>query len=250
VSISSEQYKRIIYWFNKGNELSISEGAKSYNDLSALRTAFFIYKENYRVLRKAIQNYYKQPEILKEDSVRRWRRQRILIKDFQNSLTSAWSFVERYKNPKYYLKDTFHCFFKELRNFTVHKQILPLLSVSLHKEDFTEIRYETFKRENFQKYLENSLKEHPNRIGYEKALSYLLSLQKDKSLNEILADYDSKISKYYIDEVRNIVNTNYENLMKFSTETGEVHKHFPNHPITASKLRHLNYLLLKASKNQ
>jgi len=75
-------------------------GFAVFKNISALRISYSIYYENYRTIKRSFKTYYSDENLINQNSVKRWRKQRIIIKDFHNLVTSAQSYVEYIKTGK------------------------------------------------------------------------------------------------------------------------------------------------------
>lgn len=103
----------------RSEEIRKLDGYIYFKTIQAIRNSFFIYKHNYISWKKALVDYYSNEDNSTSDSVRRHSRQRVLITKIHNVLSSSTTFNEIYNKGR--LEDSFHCFIKELRNFTMHK---------------------------------------------------------------------------------------------------------------------------------
>lgn len=246
-----EEFLRL---FRIVDKLMITEGAVIYKDLMHLRTAIFIYKENYRILKKTLKSYHSDIRNLNSNSVKRWRQQRVLIKDFHNVLTSVRTYIEQHDYQESYLKDPFHCFMKELRNFIIHKQTLRLVSkATAEKRKF--IRYESMDWKAFENYLDEQINEHKKRNGLKYAKDYLLSLSGKVSLDKVLEDYDRKVSLFHKGFLLDKVRANSGQLEEFAKEVTNIHQKereigmTTDYPITKPQLRHLLFLIIKSKSD-
>ena len=238
--------KERVRLINELDNLKATEGALIYRELTRLRTAIFIYKENYRILKKSLQKYHSDPQNIGINSVKRWRLQRILVKDFHNVIMSARAYVEQ--NNKNYLSDPFHCFMKELRNFIVHKEGLRLISKATTEEG-NRIRYESVDLKNFAVYLDEQIQKHKDWNGLKYAKEYFSKLPNKVSFNKLLEEYDIKITSYHVDFFLSKVKANstpLEELVKKVTALHQRAKELDmttDYPITEAQLRHLRYLI-------
>jgi len=227
-----------------------SEGAAQYRELLNLRVAFFVFKDNGRSLNKTLIKYYSDTRNQRVNSVRRWRHQRILVKDFYNVLLSARTYVEQ--NDQNHLNDPFHCFMKELRNFIVHRQVLPLVSKAKAENGQWNL-YESIKEQVFQEYLSKQIQKDPNRKGIQNAQKFLQKLEGNIRLKELFVEYNKKITSLHARCIFDKVKVNMKLLKNFAEEVTVVHNRArelgmtTDHPITESQLRHLNYLMCKSA---
>ena len=228
------------------NEIRASHEFRSFKSLLKLKMIYFIYRQNYIELRKSLNEYYIHPNILEYNSIKRFRRQRILIKDFHNVLASARVLAEFI--DKNYLQDRFHCFMKELRNYIMHVSHLPLTS-KMTSGRILPPRYESIQKEDFQTYLNQQVEQFPKRIGLKLANKFLLQTQDSINLNEIFAQYDEKLKCLHKVCVSNHIKRNSTDLQYLIMLTERAQTIFNqigaqnSSPITKPRLRYLKYVL-------
>ena len=250
--VTERKWLKLIHEFEN---LHATEGASIYRELTRLRTAIFIYKENYRTLKKALRKYHSDQHNIAENTIKRWRPQRILVKDFHNVIMSARTYVEQ--NNKNHLNDPFHCFMKELRNFIVHREGLRLISRAITEEG-KMIRYETIDWKTFKVYLDERIHEFRKKQKIEApkhAKDFLSKLPDKISFNKLLEEYDRIITAFHTDYFLDKVAANRTSLRKFVKEVAIIHqkakelKMPPDHPITEAQLRHLRFVIRKNDKS-
>src|SRR5690606_6725292 len=121
--------------------------------LLELRGSRLILVVNYYEWKKACKSYHDADRETRFDDTWRWRRQRAIIRAFHNLIVSFRSYVEHIKElvereninqaSKEYLqnelslfeKSHITCFVVLLRNMMVHRQVYPLISKSIGRED-------------------------------------------------------------------------------------------------------------------
>lgn len=241
-------YDKLDKGFKMVNEIRISNAYSTFQDLLNLKMPYFIYRQNYIKLRKSLNEYYSHPNILELSSIKRFRRQRMLIKDFHNVLASARVLAEFIDED--YLQDEFHCFMKELRNYIFHISHLPLISKWTSGRNLP-VRYESIQREKFELYLNNQIEEHPKWKGLRLAINFLVRIEDSINLNEIFEQYNQKL--IILNEVCliNYLKNNSEELAMLISSTEQVQLIFDelgarnSSPITRPRLRYLKYVLNK-----
>ncbi|WP_396633548.1 hypothetical protein [Maribacter sp. R86514] len=179
------------------SEIQNTKSLRVYNIFKSLtnpRTVFYIFLNNYIELKKEIQIYYSETFELENGLLRRTS-QKKLIRLYHNYLSSARVFTEQYVQED--IKDDFHCFIKELRNYSIHKGFFPLSS-RFEINQKTESRYESLQVNKIEDYLkieiENSKKRKQGLIN---ALNYLNSQKPTLNLNIILEKYFYKMLEEY-----------------------------------------------------
>lgn len=172
-----------------------TEGYKKFRELLEFRTSFFVYRRNYIDFNNSIKEYYSTLDTLHNNSIKRWYRQRNIIKHIHNVLYSARTLVEKYWKGEV-LDDSFHCFMKELRNYITHKNSFPLTSKRILSNG--EIRrFETIRLDGFKEYLEYEICEHPKWNGLRLAEAFLIKVESDINLNELLFKYNDKLNEMH-----------------------------------------------------
>lgn len=245
-------------------------GFSVFKNISSIRISFSIYYENYRTLKKSFETYYSDENLITQNSVKRWRKQRIIIKDFHNLVASAQSYVDYIKTSKNQVllseiiqhqldkqifKSPQYQFIRALRNFLIHHQILPLISIkSLMRGENgvnKSLRFESIDRQIFEDYLNERIKD-PKKTQDRAAKAFLDSKIDKVNLNEIVEESMNLFRSFHHWLVIQIVNENYNSLHDFSKNVSENHKFAlkfklnKSIPITFSQEKYLNYLLRKA----
>ena len=101
-----------------------SESFQIFRGLARPRIIFNIYLGNYLDLKKELERYYSHENSIFDKTVKSRFGIKKLIRYYQNVLTSARIYVDTYVEDD--LSDSFHCFMKELRNYSIHKEVFPL----------------------------------------------------------------------------------------------------------------------------
>ncbi|MBL4755928.1 MAG: hypothetical protein JKY52_20340 [Flavobacteriales bacterium] len=141
---------------------------------------------------------------------------------------------------------------KELRNFIVHRQVLPLVSKAKAENGQWNL-YESIKEQVFQEYLSKQIQKDPNRKGIQNAQKFLQKLEGNIRLKELFVEYNKKITSLHARCIFDKVKVNMKLLKNFAEEVTVVHNRArelgmtTDHPITESQLRHLNYLMCKSA---
>ncbi|WP_405383868.1 hypothetical protein [Maribacter sp. LLG6340-A2] len=227
-------------------EIRNSDGYKCFKTIQTIRNSFFIYKHNYISWKKALVEFYSNEVNLTSDSVRRHFRQRILVAKIHNLLSSATIFNEIHNVGR--LEDSFHCFIKELRNFTMHKQYFPLRSHAEYTVS-EDVRFESFQTDEFRTYLQIQIVEHPNWKGLKRALDFLENIFDSIDLEDLLDKYDKKMNVFYNQKIRKYVSANRKLFFELMNETEKVHldllnvNKLPKYPLSPPELRYIKLIL-------
>ena len=179
------------------SEIQNTKSLRIYNIFKSLtnpRTVFHIFLNNYIELKKEIKIYYSESFELENGLIRRTS-QKKLIRLYHNYLSSARVFTEQYVQEN--IKDDFHCFIKELRNYSIHKGFFPLSS-RFEINQKTDLRYESLQVYKIEDYLNIEIEKSKKRKqGLINALNYLNSQKPTLNLNIILEKYFYKMLEEY-----------------------------------------------------
>lgn len=236
----------------KSEEIKKSNGYLCFKTIQTFRNSFFIYKHNYISWKKALIEYYSDEHNSTSNSVKRYFRQRVLITKIHNVLSSSTTFNEIYNKGQ--LEDSFHCFIKELRNFTMHKQYFPLRS-HMEYTVYEDRKFESFQTDKFQTYLQNQIIEHPKWEGLKRALEFLINVLGSIDLEDLLKKYDKKMDDFYNNFIKDYIGQNMNLFLELIKETEEVHfnllkiNKLPKYPLSSAELRYLK-LIINCSNNQ
>lgn len=181
------------------NEIECTKSLEVYKTFKRLgnpRTTFHIYLNNYLDLKREINIYYSETFELENGLVRRTS-QKSLIRRYHNFLSSARVFTAQFVQEDF--NDGFHCFIKELRNYSIHKNFFPLSSRFDMNQNGTS-RYESIQINKIEEYLKEQIKNSKSRKkGLINALVFLNSLKPVLNLNDLLEDYFQKmINEYHL----------------------------------------------------
>jgi len=264
----NERNKYIANFMKRIAAIKESSGFDALREIRTFRTSFSIYSGNYRVLAKTLKRYYANTKIHSENSVKRWRKQRIVVKDIHNLISSAHSYVEhisekksskssKNKIPAEFENHPLYHFIRALRNFLIHNEALQLISRKeySHTEngEVSILQYESMNKESFKSYLETSTKNSHN--TYDKlAIQYLQQLPDKINLNTIMEEFHDLICSFHKGFILTYVSENKDDLHNLYSEIMELHKDAESngltqgHPITKAQLRHLHLLLKKSDK--
>tara|TARA_R110000751_G_scaffold206824_1_gene310763 strand:- start:170 stop:658 length:489 start_codon:yes stop_codon:yes gene_type:complete len=156
--------------------------------------------------------------------------------------------VERYE--EFNLESQEHCFFKELRNFTMHISHLPLISHKTYKEK-NIINFESFKKTEFNKYLEKEIKKHPKWNCLKLARVYSKKVE-NTSLNELFKIYDVSMRQVYNRTVLNFIRQNHKELFQILSTIKNINLNLnkngitSNHTLNPIYIRYVEILLKKS----
>jgi len=195
------------------SEIKDTKSLRIYNIFKSLtnpRTVFHIFLNNYIELKKEIQIYYSETFELENGLIRRTSQKKI-IRLYHNYLSSARVFTEQYVQDD--IKDDFHCFIKELRNYSIHKGFFPLSSRYEIKEK-TDSRYESLQVNKIENYLNIAIEKSKKRKqGLINALNFLNSQKPTLNLNIMLENYFYKMLSEYHKVMKRKINENKEDLI-------------------------------------
>jgi hypothetical protein len=266
----TERTNLILNFLKRIENCRNSRGFYHLIEIRKIRTSFFIYSENHLDLKRTLKQYYSNPNILTENSIIRWRAQRVIIKDVHNVISSSISFIDRiYKNKKDFPKtvenelilkikqEPLYNLIRALRNYLIHIEPISLVSKkhhTIHTSGNIEIfQYESMNKDSFINYLKDRAKNDKNEWD-KKALEYLKNLPDKINLNKLIQDFDILISSFHKWLIMIYTNENRAYLQDLKKEVTAIHyeassKGFNKDlPITKAQLRHLNLLLTKSAK--
>lgn len=217
---------------------------KQFKKLNSPRIIFSIYLINYIELKKELNRYYNSAL---DDTIIRRTGQRRLVKSFHNVLASLRVYTNKYVDN--YLEDDFHCFMKELRNYSIHHDFFPLSS-RIKFDRYEDLRYESIQTSKMEKYLLESIELSKNKKqGLKRALAFLYSKKPEIILNELFEEYFAKLKKHYMQYMSLQVCSNshyYKNLQKLNNsllrKADNVGVRSPN-LLSPVESRYLSYLI-------
>ncbi|PHN91974.1 hypothetical protein CSC80_18695 [Maribacter sp. 6B07] len=236
----------ILSTYKRSEKIRKSDGYSCFKTIHTIRNSFFIYKHNYIEWKKALHEYYSNEDNSISDSVKRHYRQRVLIAKIHNLLSSSTTFNEIHNEGQ--IEDSFHCFIKELRNFTMHRQYFPLSSYDKNTV-LENIKYESFQTDEFRNYLRNYIAKYPNRKGLKRALDFLDSIFGSINLEDLLEKYDKKMHGLYNKKIREVISKNKDLFWQLMNDTEQVHlslkkvNKLPKYPLSSPELRYLKLIL-------
>ncbi|MFC4096506.1 hypothetical protein [Euzebyella saccharophila] len=226
-----------------------SESANCFYALNKPRTVFKLYLLNYIDLKKELKSYYVDDDFLFSDNSLRRAKQKNLLKCFQNVLSSARIYVSMFVENDY--EDDFHCFMKELRNYSIHKSVFPLSSRIRVTQ--TEVkRYESFQIDKIKNDLLNEIDNSKSKkAGLKKALSFIQSHEPEIILNELFENYYYKLKKHYYEIMIQKIKENRNELLKLQNLDISITRRMlennvkNSYLLTPSKRRYLSFILNK-----
>jgi hypothetical protein len=185
----TKQLMEVLYEIKYSMSLEVY---KIFKSLGNPRTIFHINLNNYLELKREINFYYSQTSEL-ENVLNRRTSQKKLIRLYHNFLSSARVFTEQYVQDD--IKDNFHCFIKELRNYSIHKNFFPLSS-RFDMNQNGEARYESIQIDKIEDYLTSQIANSKKRKqGLINTLDFLNSKKPVLNLNDVLERLFSKNDK-------------------------------------------------------
>lgn len=253
-----------IQLFKKNQEIKNSSGFYALLELNTIRTSYFIFSENYRNYSKTLKCYYSVSSNILNNSVKRWHRQKNVIKDIHNVVSSAKSYVDHLKQIECtaiakkrvheFEREPLFNFIRALRNFLVHREPLYLSSrIENHtiKGEISTLQYESFKKQTFEAYLE--MRSVEAKKSYDRmALEYLKNLPEIINLNLIFSELKDLLSNLHSWFVLNYVNANRLSFKAILAEIDNLNNEATKnklakmHPITQGQYRYILHLLCKA----
>lgn len=235
-------------------KLNNHKGFEAYRLIMSYRTSLSTFNLNFLELKKLLAS----PDILnllEVQSIKRWKRQRMIQKCLFNTITSALTYIEHLQkkeilnifsnsSTEIYNKIPIFCFFKSLRNYIVHYNSFDLITVYR-----AEITFQALKKNNFEDYLISQTK-NPKRSWDKTALSYLQGMADKEDIMIHLELYRNYIQDIHKTIIVNSINGNYEELLNFR-EIFEQTTNFQDiqYPLNLVQLRHLDILLTIAKKH-
>lgn len=248
-------FKEGVKFIKLMNIAKYSSGFLLYKDLQYIRSSYLIYYENKNSLKKSlkiINERFSDYENYNDSEISRWKRQRIIIKDLYNLISSAQNFTEHIKRDKEILDiSILFKFFRELRNMLVHQNSFELITRRIFTKDENK-RVEVFQsmgKSDFLKYLEKRMKEMKDKkriVYFEEIISYLNNLDDNFNFENILLQYCNGIDSLYRRQILNFTKENVSALNDFSIKVLAVHQIANNLPINKTENRYLRYLITKA----
>ncbi|CAM3410162.1 hypothetical protein ZORO111903_04285 [Zobellia roscoffensis] len=242
---------------NESRDIRESVAYYKFTELLTIKTSFFPFRRNYIDWEKSLEEYYSNNDILLTDSLKRWYRQKVLVTKVHNVLSSALSFIEYFNiknSTEDYYNDSFHCFIKQLRNFTAHVQYLPLISKIGRTTDGT-YRFETINIDKFKEYLSKEIEEHPKWNGLKLAHNFVDGMEDHIDLTILIKSYYEKLNDLLNELIRDFVHENFIELETLVRKTENIHKELRGigingeSPISKARLRYLKILLRYCSQN-
>jgi len=228
-----------------------NDGYKCYKDLKDFKSSFSVFNLNYYELRKNSQRQ-EYLNLLDFPSIKRWRFQKILIKNIFNTITSSLAYLEHVKQKvkgntrlRNLIKDDIEicCFFRSLRNYLVHKNTFTLISIQSTKGTSTGSVYHSFDTEMFAEYLKS------RETNFDDiALNFLVNLPKRVNFFELLEGLKVWVNSVHKTLIIEFVKIHYQclhTLINRVDRTFEQHNFF--YPINNVQVRYIN-ILLKIAK--
>lgn len=231
--------------------------------LLELRGSRLILIVNYYEWKKACKSYHDADRETRFDDAWRWRRQRAIIRKFHNLIVSFRSYFEHIKElverenineeSKGYLRNELSlfekshitCFVVLLRNMMVHRQVYPLISKGIGREDpksgeryFHE--FQSINSEEIEEYI-NSPGHRPSK---ERAKPFLKQQPKDLDIESILYQYFLSVNELHQKVMYACISALKNELFAFYVDVADHLKDFKgNIPINRLQLRYLHFLL-------
>lgn len=233
-------------------EFNGDEGLEIFRKITRLRITYSTYRSNFIQLKKKLSKYYQSYEIVKENSIRRWRTQRDIGRQFTNTILTSQTFLEHYHKKKE--NRVFHAFMKELRNFITHKESLSITSHLIAKSREIDIeRFDTFQQQEFMSYIEGKIEKDikKNHLQSTYAKQYITGRGKKIKLNKVIDDYHVILEEIYTKELTIMVSRNIVCLKELISEAhilNEKLKQFNfnyGFPLNSIQLKYLECLVEK-----
>lgn len=153
---------------------------------------FQIVRLNYTELLRSLKTYkFLTKEFPLNNLTLIHRFQNIVSQKYFNFITTSHSFLER--NKKMEFENELHCFFKEIRNFSAHHELLSIQTIWISNES-GKARLESFKKKELYSFLKKRLEEMKKKkkpySGIANALNFLKKLDK-------IPDFENLCTKYF-----------------------------------------------------
>ena len=228
-----------------------SESANCFYSLNKPRTIFKLYLLNYLDLKKELKLFYVDENFLFSNNSLRRAKQNSLLKCFQNVLSSARVYVSIYVENDY--EDDFHCFMKELRNYSIHKGVFPLSS-RIRVTEAGVLRYESFQIDKIKNDLLSEIdKSKSKKAGLKKALGFIQANEPEIILNDLFENYYCKLKDHYHETMIRKIKENRDELLNLQNLNTSIRKRMLENKImksyllTPSQQRYLSLVLSKIS---
>ena len=248
-------------------EIRKNSGFYALLEFNTIRTSYFIFSENHRIYFKTLKHYYSDLSIFHNNSIKRWHRQNILIKDIHNLISSTISYIDHLKQIDCteiaknkiieFEREPLYNLIRALRNFLIHREPLYLSSridnFSTDTGEFSTLQYESFNKQSFLAYLKKRSDE-PNNSKDKKALEYLKTLPEIINLNKVFEELKDLISKFHNWFVLSYLKEHKQALVTLISEIDDLNneaaknKLYKMYPITQGQYRYIQFLLYQLGK--
>jgi len=256
--------KEMVYRLVNKRKLREHVGCRYFKKyLLVIKGSHSIFYKNYYDWRKVCKEYRDVDGAVRFNDAWRWRKQKAIIRSFHNLIVSFRSYVEYLKEIKkredinqeiksfldkevdIFEKSHLTCFVILLRNMIVHRQMYPLRSKGIGREEEKsgEIymhRFQSINRADVEEYI-NSQGHRPSK----EAAKPFLSLQpKDINIEAILDEHFVAVNEIHQKVTYKFISVFRNELVSFRDEVADHLKDFnDNDPINRLQLRYLQFLL-------
>lgn len=244
--------KEVIIISNEIDDLRRENIFQEWKLQKGRNSLLFIVKLNYLELKKSLEKFINKTQDLHySDRILIHRFHNILSQKFFNFILSAQNYFEI--SNSFDFNSEMICFFKELRNYMAHREMLPKISI-LNLHDDNKERFESFKKEGFSQYLNEMIIEHPRREGLRKARLFLNKLDEKPNMKILFENYYKFIENEFNKSYKNFISENKELLIHLIYENEIIEKKILQlniitiglvPPLSKSEIRLLNYLINK-----
>lgn len=232
-------------------KLNNHKGYEVYRVIMSYRSSLSIFNQNFLDLKKLLST----PDILNlldENSIRRWRKQRNIQKCLFNTITSGLAYTDHVRekrkqeivpNTSRYINENtpILCFFRSLRNFIVHDNSFDLITV--YRADVT---FQSLKKVNFENHLIEQTS-NPKRMWDKIALNYMQNMDDKEDIMIHLERYRDYIHSIHKEITINSIKAHWVEIVDFR----DIFRQTTNfqdiqYPLNLVQLRHLDILLESA----
>jgi|GEM_PF-2669097 len=232
--------------------------------LLVIKGSHSIFYKNYYDWRKVCKEYRDVDDAVRFNDAWRWRKQKAIIRSFHNLIVAFRSYLEHIKGfvKKEHTSDEFREYIggqlsvfenDELTNFVVvlrdmmvHRQIYPLVSKGILKDNHKNrekdmYHFQSINREKVEEYVNSSIRD---KIKKEIVTTFLQAQPQDIDIESILDQYFIGINTLHREIIFGYISAFKDALMVFS-DVAAVHlKDFnDNDPINRLQLRYLQFML-------
>ncbi len=238
------------------NELKISEEYKLLEIIIKVNRAIFSVRYNFNQYNNHLKKF-EGKQLIFVSGIKRWHQQKITSVLIGNYFSSCYSLLDIMENLGFNnnLKDDlFIKLTREMRNFMLHRQVLPITNNEKHwKEEDGQIHYKslvTTSCENIKQYLENEKRKMKSLIEYFENKSY-----EKIPLSEIIFELKNVLESNFASRKKQFVNENKKSLIILEEKYKDISQmiieaDMSHYKAVGIKYRYLRLLLFVYSENK